>query len=76
MSGYGLQLLFAYTKENACSLSINQWRLQNVGSKWLHITDTSPVNDVIDVAAVMLQKMELENAKARSVAGALTSHPL
>ncbi|VDO70884.1 unnamed protein product [Onchocerca flexuosa] len=34
------------------------------------------MDDVIDVAAAMLEKMELENAKARSVAGALTSHPL
>ncbi|VDN35983.1 unnamed protein product, partial [Gongylonema pulchrum] len=33
-------------------------------------------NDVVDVAAAMLEKMELENTKARSAAGALTSHPL
>ncbi|VDO27856.1 unnamed protein product [Brugia timori] len=37
---------------------------------------TPSMDDVIDVAAAMLEKMELENAKARSVAGALTSHPL
>lgn len=40
-------------------------------------SDIEPsMNDVIDVAAAMLEKMELENAKARSAAGALTSHPL
>ncbi|VDD95604.1 unnamed protein product [Enterobius vermicularis] len=32
-------------------------------------------DDVIDVAAAMLEQMELENAQARSAAGALTSHP-
>uniref|UniRef100_A0A915PTC8 ABC transporter domain-containing protein n=1 Tax=Setaria digitata TaxID=48799 RepID=A0A915PTC8_9BILA len=37
---------------------------------------TPSANDIVDVAAAMLEKMELENAKARSVAGALTSHPL
>lgn len=31
--------------------------------------------EIIDVAAAMLDQMELENAQARSAAGALTSHP-
>ncbi|KHN87879.1 ATP-binding cassette sub-family F member 2 [Toxocara canis] len=34
-----------------------------------------PEEDVVDVAAAMLEKMEIENAQARSAAGALTSHP-
>lgn len=32
------------------------------------------INETIDEAAAMLEKIELENAKARSVAGARTSH--
>ncbi|VDK80505.1 unnamed protein product [Litomosoides sigmodontis] len=48
----------------------------NGGKRLLNTCMTTPVNDVIDTAAAMLERMELENAKARSVAGALTSHPL
>lgn len=39
------------------------------------VSTSGPEEDVLDVAAAMLERMEIENAQARSAAGALTSHP-
>uniref|UniRef100_A0A915B3G1 ABC transporter domain-containing protein n=1 Tax=Parascaris univalens TaxID=6257 RepID=A0A915B3G1_PARUN len=49
--------------------------LENGDMKNGEFGTSEPEEDVLDVAAAMLEKVEIENAQARSAAGALTSHP-
>lgn len=49
--------------------------LENGDMKNGEVSTSGPEEDVLDVAAAMLERMEIENAQARSAAGALTSHP-
>lgn len=49
--------------------------LENGDMKNGELSTSGPEEDVLDVAAAMLERMEIENAQARSAAGALTSHP-
>ncbi|VDN25673.1 unnamed protein product, partial [Gongylonema pulchrum] len=56
-------------------LSAGQKLIKN-GIKPKHGTSIPELPLAVYPAAAMLEKMELENTKARSAAGALTSHPL